>query len=139
MNYKHSICYPNQEEIEYRNEVVSADEVMNIAKNYPWKEQLIFSDSLDKKSVYYNPSLDFVCLENKKSFELTADFNKNNELEFSLWYKRPKMVKLLFGLLGEREKVVLDDIWSIGFESSLQYLEYFVEGNYLMVEKLYQN
>lgn len=138
MNYKYSICYPDQEKIEYRNEVIPANEVMNIAKNHPWKEQLMLLDSLDKNSVYYNPSLDFVCNENGRSFGLTADFNKKKELEFSLWYKRHKKVKVLFGLLGEKEKMVVDDVWSIDFDLSLKYLDYFVNGNYLMIEELYK-
>lgn len=137
MNFKYSICHPNQKKIEYRNEIISAKEVMIIAKNYPWKEQLQLSDSLDKGSVYYNPSLDFTCLSNEKSFGLTADFNKNKGIEFSLWYKRPKKVKILFGLLGTKEIMSVDDIWSVNFDESLKYLEYFVTANYAGVEELY--
>lgn len=137
MNYKYSICYPNQKKIEYRNEMISANEVMNIAKNYPWKEQLLLSDSLDKNSVFYNPSLDFTCLSNGKSFGLTADFNENKELEFSLWYKRPKKVKILFGLLGTKEIISVDDVWSIDFEQSVKYLECFVNAKYARIEELY--
>ena len=138
MNYKYSICYPDQEKIAYRNEVISANEVMNIAKNHPWKEQLMLLDSLNKNSVYYNPSLDFVCNQNGRSFGLTADFNKNKEIEFSLWYKRPKKMKILFGLLGTKEIMSVDDIWSVNFDESLKYLDYFVNGNYLMIEELYK-
>lgn len=135
--YTYSICHPNKKEIEYKKEILSAKNVLEIAKNYRWIEQLEFSDGLSKESNYYNPSLDFTCIQDGKSFCLTADYNEEKELEFSLWYNRPKNVKILFGLLGRKEKMVLDDVWTIDFQTALQYLQYFVEENYEKVEKLF--
>lgn len=138
MTFKYSICHPEKENIEYRNTSISGNEVFEITRNYPWIEKLKLSDSLNQEDVHYNPSLDFTCIENGKSFCLTANYDKNNNLEFSLWYNRPKKVKILFGLLGEKEKMVLDDIWSISFDKSLKYLEYFVNGNNSLIEQLYK-
>lgn len=135
--YTYSICHPNKKEIEYKKEILSAKNVLEIAKNYRWIEQLEFSDSLSKESNYYNPSLDFTCIQDGKSFCLTADYNEEKELEFSLWYNRPKNVKILFGLLGRKEKMVLDDVWAINFQTALQYLQYFVEKNYERIEELF--
>lgn len=135
--YTYSICHPNKKEIEYKKEILSAKNVLEIAKNYRWIEQLEFSDGLSKESNYYNPSLDFTCIQDGKSFCLTADYNEEKELEFSLWYNRPKNVKILFGLLGRKEKMVLDDVWSINFQTALQYLQYFVEKNYERIEELF--
>ncbi|WP_047547890.1 hypothetical protein [Psychroserpens sp. Hel_I_66] len=138
MTYKYSICHPQKENIEYLNNSISANEVLEIAKNYPWIEKLKFLDSLKQEDIHYNPSLDFTCIKNGKSFCLTANYDNNKNLEFSLWYKRSKRVKVLFGLFGEKEKMVVDDIWSISFEKSLKYLEHFVNGNYSLIEKLYK-
>ena len=69
---------------------------------------------------------------------MTAAYDENKKLEFSLWYNRPKKVKVLFGLLGEKERMVVDDFWSLNFEESMKYLEYFVNGNYSTIEKLYR-
>lgn len=135
--YTYSICHPDEKEIEYKKEIISSKNVLEIAKNYLWIEQLKFADSLGRESAYYNPSLDFTCIQDGKSFCLTADYNKEKELEFSLWYNRPKNVKILFGLLGRKEKMIVDDIWSIDFQTSLQYLQYFVEGNYDKIEKIF--
>ncbi len=137
MTYKYSICFPDKEKIVYKNEVLSANEALDIARNHAWKEYLVLTENSDINSIYYNPSLDFTCIENGKSFGLTADFNKNKEIEFSLWYKRPQKTKLLFGLLV-KEKMVLDDIWSIDFENSLNHLQHFVSGNYSVLEELFQ-
>ncbi len=138
MTFKYSICHPEKENIEYRNTSISGNEVLEIAKNYPWIEKLNLSDSLNQEDIHYSPSLDFTCIKNGKSFCLTANYDKNNNLEFSLWYNRPKKVKFLFGLLGEKEKMVVDDIWSISFDKSLKYLEHFVNGNYLLIEEIYK-
>ncbi|MDF2551925.1 MAG: hypothetical protein K0R77_1200 [Chryseobacterium sp.] len=138
MTYKYSICFPNKEKIEYKDEVISANDVLIIARNHPWREHLVFTENSDISSIYYNPSLDFTCIENGKSFGLTADFNKNKEVEFSLWYKRPKKIKILFGLLGEIEKKIVDNKWEFDLESSLNYLRYFVSGNYLILEELFK-
>lgn len=131
MNFKYSICYPNKSNIAYLNTPISKEKVLEIAKNYPWEEQL------NIKGEHYSPSLDFTNIHNKKSFCLTASLNENNDLEFSLWYNRPKKIKVLFGLLGEKEKMIVDDYWSSDLEDSLKYLEYFVNDNYSQVEKLY--
>ncbi|ARV06162.1 hypothetical protein BTO04_05350 [Polaribacter sp. SA4-10] len=138
MNFKYSICHPEKEDIEYKNNPISEKEVLEISKNYAWIEKLKFSDTLNPESVCYSPSLDFTNIKNGKSFCLTAGYDKNGKLEFSLWYNRPKKVKVLFGLLGEKEKMVVDDFWSLNFEESMKYLEYFVNGNYSTIEKLYR-
>ncbi|MBC3845278.1 hypothetical protein H8K90_02705 [Winogradskyella echinorum] len=135
--FKYSICHPEKENIEYRDNPISGNEVLRIAKEYPWVEKLELLDSLNEGDVCYSPSLDFTSLTNEKSFCLTANYDNTKKLEFSLWYNRPKKVKILFGLLGEKEKMVVDDVWSNSFDKSLKYLEHFVIGNYSLIEKLY--
>jgi len=137
MTFKYSICHPNKENIEYRNNPISDEEVIRVAEKYSWIEQLNLLDSLEE--IYYSPSLDFICLENNRSLCLTAVYDKERKIEFSLWYSRPKKVKVLFGLLGESEKTVVDDVWSFTFENALKYLEHFVKGRYPVIEELYKN
>ncbi|ARV10489.1 hypothetical protein BTO05_12920 [Winogradskyella sp. PC-19] len=138
MTYKYSICHPDKEDIEYIDNPISGSEILEIAKNYPWVEKLKFSDSLHQGDVYYSPSIDFTCIEDEISFCMTADYDSNEKLEFSLWFNRPKKVKVLFGLLGEKEKIVVDDVWHISFEKSLKYLQHFVNRNYSLIEELYK-
>ena len=52
MTYTYSICHPEKENIEYRNTPISGNEVLEIAKSYPWIEKLRFSDSLDPHAIY---------------------------------------------------------------------------------------
>jgi len=103
MTFTYSICYPNKRDIEYRNNPITGNKVVEIAKTYPWEDQLQLLYSLKDEQIHYSPSLDFKCLDNEKSFCLTVQHDKNKKLEFSLWYNRPKKVKALFGLLGEKK------------------------------------
>ncbi|MEM9546815.1 MAG: hypothetical protein AAGA77_12625 [Bacteroidota bacterium] len=139
MKYKYSICHPDRKDIEYLDKPISGKKVLEIAKNYPWIEKLKLSNSLNQNAVHYSPSLDFTNIGNGKSFCLTADYDKNENLNFSLWFNRPKEVKLLFGLLGKKEKMVVDDVWEINFDRSIYYLEHFVNGNYYIIENLYKS
>ena len=138
MTFKYSICRPDKKDIEYKNIVISENEVMSIAESYPWIKQLDLLGSLNQNEIYYNPSLDFKCIEKERSFALTAMYDDRKELAFSIWYNRPKKVKVFFGLFGETEKMVVDDYWSVNFDEALKFLKYFVEGNYTPIEELYQ-
>lgn len=68
MTFKYSICHPEKENNEYKDNLISENEVMEIAKNYPWIEKLKFCDSLNPEDIYYSPSLDFTCIKNGKKF-----------------------------------------------------------------------
>ena len=137
MSYTYSICYPDKAKIEYRTSIISSDEVLNIAKNYPWLEQLNLLEKLDGNDVCFNPSLNFTSTKDGKSFGLTANYSESKQLEFSLWYNRPKRVKVLFGLLGTKEKMDVGDVWHIDFETALKYLKHFLDGEFEIVELLF--
>ena len=46
-------------------------------------------------------------------------------------------MKTFFGLFGESEKMIVDDVRSYNLQDSLSYLKSFVEGEYQQVEKLF--
>ncbi|WP_018342208.1 hypothetical protein [Cytophaga aurantiaca] len=138
MTYKYSICYPNKKNIEYRNSALTGNVILDIAKKYPWIEQVELADSMHQNELCYSPSLDFTCIEDGRSFCLTAIYNTKKELEFSLWYYRPKKVNILFGLLGKKEKMVVDDFWSCDLDKAIKYLEHFVNKEYQIIEDLYK-
>ena len=137
MTFKYSICHPDKQDVEYINTPITADEVLELARNYPWLEQLALMDSIDPESIHGTPSLDFTNIQDGRSFCLTASADENNNLSFSLWYNRPKKVKVLFGLLGEKEVMTVDDYWSLDFNESTKYLKHFVNRDYEAVERLY--
>ena len=137
MAFKYSICYPLKPNIEYPSGLIDEETVLEIAKNHPWRAELASMQGKEDEDIYYSPSLDFTEIKTQRSFCLTAQ-DENGSLKFSLWYRRPKNVKIFFGLLGERKKMVLDTVWSYSFEESLRYLQHFTTGNYQILEYLYK-
>ena len=136
MNYTYSICHPDQEEIEYVSEVLSKDEVLRIANDYAWNQQLNKLENMSDEEIFYNPSLDFTCKEDAYSFCLTANRNEKKELEFSLWYNRKVKYKPFFGLFGEKEKMQVIDKWGFQKSDAIDYLKIFVDKDYKELEAL---
>lgn len=133
MNYKYSICYPDRYEIEYPDKVLSADEVKEKALNYSWKSELQKLKTMNSEMIHYNPSLDFKNINDNYSFCLTAE-GEPEDYSFSVWYNRPKMKKVLFGLLGEKEIFDVIDKW-FSKEDSFEMLDRFLAKDYQSIEK----
>jgi hypothetical protein len=132
MSYKCSICYPDRFEIEYNEEVLSAEQVKYIALNYPWESELKKLKNIPFEQVNYNPSIDFTNQNDNHSFCLTAEGEPDN-FSFSVWYNRPKMKKVLFGFLGEKEKLeVIDKNFSQ--KDSYELLDKYLARDYNSVE-----
>lgn len=140
MKFKYSICLPDYEDIQYPSDKLDRNQVMELAKKYPWFDQMRKADLLPQKEVYYSPSVCFIDIETNHGFELTLESTINdsvNDLTFSLWYNRPKKVKVLFGLFGSANKMVVEDVSPYNFNDTLRYLKAFVNREYSTIEKLY--
>ena len=133
MKYKISICHPDNEEIEILSKTHSHQEAQEFFDNYPWIEQLDLLDKMNQEEVQYSPSVRFTNTINNISLEMTAE-SKDGKLFFSLWYERPVMTKILFGLLGKKDKMKLIDKWGFDDVSSREHLEAFLGGKYNEVE-----
>jgi hypothetical protein len=108
MNYKYSICHIDKSEIEYKNETIDKEQILDIVINYPWSEELKRMQEIDESKICYSPSLDFKNIDDNHSFCLTAEGEPLN-YSFSVWYNRPIKKKVMFGLMGEKEKLEVID------------------------------
>ncbi|MCK6691995.1 MAG: hypothetical protein L6Q97_07820 [Thermoanaerobaculia bacterium] len=135
MYYKHSICHPENSEIEYPDKKLSAEQVREIARNYPWKQELQKLKTLPPDEINYSPSVDFTNLQDHHSLCLTAE-GEPDDFRFSVFYNRPVKRKVLFGLLGE--KVVMDVIDKpFKVQGAFRLLELFLKQEYGSIEKAY--
>lgn len=134
MKYKVSICHPDKEEIEILSKSLNSQEAQEFFDDYPWIEQLKLADEMNQEDVKYSPSVRFTNTTNNISLEMTAD-SKDGKLYFSLWYERPVMTKILFGLLGAREKMQLVEKWGFDHVSAREHLKDFLTENYHKVEQ----
>ena len=137
MRFTYSICDPSENEILFKNDKITADQAIKIAREYPWLEKLDISEKNIHANVHFSPSLNFKNENSDKEFGITAHYNPNRELEFSLWYKRVVKTKALFGLFGEKEKIVVSDAWDYLLQDTLVYLQYFLDEEYERIESLY--
>ncbi len=135
MTYQYSICHPDKPEIEYPSEVLDSYKVTDIAKNYPWLKILKSMEQIPNEEINYSPSLDFTNIKDKHSLCLTAELKKG-ELEFSLWYNRPKSSRVLFGLLGNRTVMKVVDKWNFDKISALKNLQLFLDKDYKTLEQI---
>jgi hypothetical protein len=137
MHYKHSICHPEDPQIEYPDKKLTAEQVRDIAKHYPWKQELQKLKTIPPEEINYSPSLDFTNLQDNHSFCLTAEGEPEDYL-FSVWYNRPVMKKVLFGLLGEKKKLEAIDK-SSGIDEAFRLLEKFLKQDYDSIEREMNN
>lgn len=138
MKFKYSICDPLEKEIKYIPESFYGDEILKIAKEYPWIDKLKITEKFKPEENHFSPSLDFTNIDTQRSFCLTAHYDNENKLESSLWYNRPKKIKTLFGLFKEKEKFIVDDSWGYDLEGSLEYLKYFIDRKYEKLEMIFK-
>src|SRR5690606_2416337 len=96
MKFKYSICDPLEKEIKYIPESFYGDEILKIAKEYPWVEKLRITEKFKPEEIHFNPSLDFTnidtitCIcQNFSNFDIVAlqiinrlihDFRKNGTI-----------------------------------------------------------
>ena len=132
MNYTYSICHTDEFEIEYPKEKLNESDVIKLFKEYPWQKKLT---EMNNAEAFYNPSLDFKNIANEKSLGISGHL-ENNEVKFSLWYKRPIKTKPFFGLFGTKEKMKVIDKWNFDKNKALEYLEVFLNKNYSKMERL---
>ncbi|MBC7774637.1 MAG: hypothetical protein H7246_04300 [Phycisphaerae bacterium] len=133
MKYKYSICHPEKSEIEYPEQILSAEQVKERAIKYPWKSELQKLKTMKPDEINYSPSLDFKNVDNNYSFCLTAE-GEPEDISFSVWYSRPIMKKIFFGLFGEKEKFeVIDKEFTK--EDSFKLLDKFLNQDCDWIEK----
>lgn len=133
MSYKCSICYPDKSEIEYPDKIFSAEQVRQLALKYPWQKELQKLKAIPYEKVNYNPSLDFINQLDNYSFCLTAE-GEPEDFAFRVWYNRPIMKKVFFGLFGEKEKFeVIDKLFSK--EDAYNLLDKYLIKDYQSVEQ----
>ncbi len=133
MSYTYSICHIDKPEIEYRSKTIDKNQVLNIVNSYPWSEELNRMKEIDEEKICYSPSLDFKNIDDNHSFCLTGVGDPLN-YTFSVWYNRPIKKKVFFGLMGEKEKLVVIDK-HFEKEKAIELLNRFLDKKYESIEQ----
>ncbi|MDD4528218.1 MAG: hypothetical protein PHF25_09380 [Candidatus Margulisbacteria bacterium] len=129
MNFRASFCDPFKPKIiEIGN--IEKEKIIETFEKIPWKELLNKMESSKSEEIYYSPSLEIENKDNKNGIVISAVDGR----EWYIFFKRPKLVKKLFGLIekinenytteiqGQTEKDALDCLNAL-INNDLEFLE----------------
>jgi hypothetical protein len=129
MNFRASFCDPFKPKIvEIGN--IEKEKIVETFEKIPWKELLNKMESSKSEEIYYSPSLEIENKDNKNGIVISAVDGR----EWYIFFKRPKLVKKLFGLIekmdenytteiqGQTEKDALDCLNAL-INNDLEFLE----------------
>jgi hypothetical protein len=101
MKFRASFCDPLKPDIIELTDC-SKDTIIGYFEKINWFDFLQKMTTAKQDDIYYSPSFEVENIESKSGLVITAVGTPNN-YEFSIFYKRPKIVKQFFGLI---EKVI---------------------------------
>lgn len=87
----------------------SPEGIIQIFQKFPWNKYLLELDHAKGKDIYCSPSLSFESKLNKNKFTASA-VGGSKDLEFYLFYKRPKKKSILFGLIQTMDENYMSDL-----------------------------
>lgn len=100
MNFRGSFCDPFKREIIELGDI-QKDKILEHFENIPWTDLLGKMELAKESEIFYSPSLEIENKDNKHGLTISA-VGQPNKYEFYTFYKRPKKIKILFGL---KEKI----------------------------------
>ncbi|MBA4240028.1 MAG: hypothetical protein C0448_04850 [Sphingobacteriaceae bacterium] len=84
--------------------------------------------------MFYSPSFEIENLDNENGLTISAVGNAGN-YEFYIFYKRPKTVKKLFGLISKFEKGYLTDITGQNKSDVIKFLTALIKNDLALLER----
>jgi len=105
MNYRASFCDPLKPEIIEIGDIPK-NEIMKLFDKIPWTEYLSKMKTAKQSEIYYSPSLEIENKDNKNGLSVSAI----DGTEWYIFYKRPKRVKMFFGLFEKMDNNYFTDI-----------------------------
>lgn len=105
--FTYSICDPLEKDpIEMGT--IEKEKILDIVDRFPWIDLLNKLKAAEEKDIHFSPSLGFENKSNRHGLSISIiEGEKGNE--FYIFYKRPKMVTKLFGLMKNMDDNFLSD------------------------------
>lgn len=96
MNFRASFCDPFKQDV-IELGVIPKDKIIDKFENTPWSDFLTKMKSAKENEIFSSPSLEIENKDTKHGLNISAVGDPNN-YDFYIFYKRPKNVKIFFGL-----------------------------------------
>ena len=132
MKFRASFCDPFKPDIIEMGDIPE-ETIIDRFEKIPWSNLLKEMEGKTDDEIHFSPSLEIENKENSNGLSISAVGDPYN-IEFYIFYKRPKLVKILFGLStrmndnyttdikGQTKKDVLDCLKAL-LKNDLAYLE----------------
>jgi len=102
MSYRASFCDPFEPEVIELGDIETRT-IIDKFEQTPWAEYLTRMAGVPQKEIHYSPSLEIENNDTKHGLTFSAVGDPDN-YTFYIFYKRPKQVRLLFGLIKQNNK-----------------------------------
>ncbi|HEY5917461.1 MAG TPA: hypothetical protein VIU13_08680 [Chryseolinea sp.] len=84
---------------------IEKDKIIDVLDKFPWTELLLKMDSAKESEIHFSPSIEFENKETRHGVTISIVDPDN----FYIFYKRPKLVSKMFGLVNRMEEDFLSD------------------------------
>lgn len=108
MNFKATFCDPFNPEIIDLGEILQED-IISKFEHIDWTGYLNKMAAASESDIHFSPSLEIECTDTKNALSVSAVGDAGN-YEFYIFYKRPKKVKILFGLIEREIENYISDV-----------------------------
>ena len=98
--FRCSICDPLKKDIIEVGEIPK-EKVLDILDQFPWTEMTNKMKGLKPEEICWSPSIEFENKDNRNGVSISVVDDGN---EFYIFFKRPKRVKKLFGLIEKLDE-----------------------------------
>nr|WP_319401739.1 hypothetical protein [uncultured Carboxylicivirga sp.] len=125
MTFRASFCHPFKSDIiEYGT--VESDRIIEAFEKVPWTELLNKMQNAKDSEIHYSPSFEIENIKNKNGLAISA----LDGGEWYIFYKRPKKVKILFGLIERMNDNYVTEIHGQTEKDAKECLEALLKNNF---------
>ena len=95
--FRYSICDPLKKDPIEMGEI-EKEKILDIVDRFPWTDLLDKMNGASERDIHFSPSVEFENKRTRHGLAISIVEGENGN-EFYIFYKRPKMVTKLFGLI----------------------------------------
>jgi hypothetical protein len=105
--FRYSVCDPLKKDPIEMGEIEKG-KILEVLDKFPWIELLNKMNGADEKDICFSPSIEFENKDTRHGLAISI-VGEEKEYEFYIFYKRPKMMTKMFGLVKEMNENYTSD------------------------------
>lgn len=130
MNFKATFCDPLKKDIIDLGSI-EKNKILETFYSIPWEEHLAKMDSAKENEIHYSPSLEILNTDNNCGITLSVV----DVTDWYIFYKRPKQIKRLFGLIKYLNKNYLSEVIGQSYDDALSCLQALIKNDLQFLEE----